>query len=107
MPVSQVYDGRENKFSAGNNILNMDGPTYTFSFISDVDQDGIADPTGDLFLDANGGLADPNTSILIDGNYYEFILIGVGELPDDGKVPESVEGVTVAKIEVVGFPGGA
>jgi len=106
MPVSQVYDGRENKFSAGNNILNLDGPAYTFSFISDVDQDGMADPTGDLFLDGNGGLADPNTSILIDGNYYEFILLGVGELPDDGKVPEAVEGFTVAKIEVVGFPGG-
>ncbi|NDW53774.1 Hint domain-containing protein [Aliiroseovarius sp. PrR006] len=105
MAQSQIYEGRENKFTAGNNVLNLDtGVDYTFYFISDGDLDGTEDASGDLILDANGGLSDPDTMVVIDGVAYEFILEGAGELPVDGKVPTSVQGTTVVKIEVVGFP---
>lgn len=105
MAQSQVYDGRENKFSAGNNVLNLDtGVDYTFYFITDGNLDGTEDASGDLILEANGGLSDPDTMVVIDGVAYEFIVEGVGELPVDGKVPTSLQGTTVVKIEVVGYP---
>ncbi|WP_298558984.1 Hint domain-containing protein [uncultured Aliiroseovarius sp.] len=105
MAQSQIYDGRENKFSAGNNVLNLDtGADYSFYFITDGDLDGTEDAAGDLILDANGGLSDPDTMVVIDGVAYEFIVEGVGELPVDGKVPGAVQGTTVVKIEVVGYP---
>lgn len=105
MAQSQIYDGRDNKFSAGNNVLNLDtGTDFTFYFITDGDLDGTEDAAGNLILDANGGLSDPDTMVVIDGVAYEFIVEGVGELPVDGKVPGAVQGTTVVKIEVVGYP---
>lgn len=105
MAQSQVYDGRENKFSAGNNVLNLDtGTDFTFYFITDGNLDGTEDASGDLILDANGGFSDPDTMVVINGVAYEFIVEGVGELPVDGKVPGAVQGTTVAKIEVIGYP---
>ena len=104
MAQSQTYDGRENKFDAGNNVLNLYPDYYTFHFISDGDLDGIEDASGDLILEGNGIVSDPDTMVVINGVAYEFIVEGVGELPVDGKVPGAVQGTTVVKIEVVGFP---
>ena len=107
MPIeSQVYAGRQNNFTAGNNILNLDPPLFSFKFISDGNKDGVADTNGDLSLDANGGLADPDTSIIINGQRYDFIFLSSGTLPVDNKVPVSARGTTVVKIQVVGYPGG-
>ena len=104
MAQSQTYDGRENKFDAGNNVLNLYPDYFTFHFISDGDLDGIEDASGDLILEGNGIVSDPDTMVVINGVAYEFIVEGVGELPVDGKVPGAVQGTTVVKIEVVGYP---
>ena len=117
MPItqSQVFAGRENSFTANNNVLNLNSPIYSFYFISDGNSDLVQDANGNLLLEANGGGTDPNTSIVfVDslGNptgTYRFIVESIGTLPsgaaDNGnKVPASAEGTTVAKIQIVGFP---
>jgi len=84
--------------TANNASLNVDTPsqqpTVELTFDSGT--------TGDLILESNGGLADPDTTVIIDGVSYDFIVELTGDLPvRNGKVPDALEGSQVTVISVV------
>ena len=85
--------------TANNAVLNPIGtnqaPTTTITF---TDNGGA----GDLLLDRNGGLVDPDTQVIINGVTYNFTLQLVGTLPmGSPQVPDVLEGKQVALITVV------
>jgi len=79
---SLTYYARGDSSSANNSALNAQGtnttPTTTLVFDSD--------PTGDLVLDYNGGAADPDTYVLVDGVQMNFTLEFTGTLPVSNKL---------------------
>ncbi len=84
--------------SANNAALNIDNmsqqPTTLITFDSG--------PTGDIVLEANGGDVDPDTTVIIDGTSYNFIVEQTGGLPfDNGKVPTELEGSQITVISVI------
>ncbi|MDP3264542.1 MAG: Hint domain-containing protein [Tabrizicola sp.] len=93
------FFARRDSITANNSILNPIGtnqaPTTTITF---TDNGG----TGDLLLDRNGGLVDPDTQVIINGVTYNFTLQFVGTFPaGSSQVPDSLEGKQVALITVV------
>jgi hypothetical protein len=87
--------------SANNAALNVENtsqqPTVQLTFDSG--------PTGDLVLEYNGGAADPDTTVTIDGVNYAFNVELTGGLPlGNKKVPDSLEGsqVTVISVDIAG-----
>jgi hypothetical protein len=84
--------------TANNANLNIENsntqPTLLLTFDSGA--------TGDLIFESNGGLPDPDTTVFINGTQYNFTVELVGTLPvGDGKVPDALEGKTVAIISVI------
>ena len=84
--------------SANNAALNVENksqqPTVQITFDSG--------PNGDIVLDSNGGAADPDTTVIINGVSYNFILEQTGDLPfGNGKVPDVLEGHQITVISVV------
>jgi hypothetical protein len=84
--------------SANNANLNIENtntqPTVLLTFDSGA--------TGDLIFESNGGSPDPDTTVVINGTEYNFTVELVGVLPiGHGKVPDPLEGKTVAIISVV------
>ncbi|WP_431300096.1 Hint domain-containing protein [Tabrizicola sp. BL-A-41-H6] len=93
------FFARQDSTTAKNSILNPIGtnqaPTTTITF---TDNGG----TGDLLLDANGGLVDPDTRVIINGVTYNFTLRFTGTMPSgNSQVPASLVGKKVALISVV------
>jgi hypothetical protein len=88
---------RQDSITAQNSTLNPIGtnkaPTSTLTF---TDNDGA----GDLSLEYNGGLPDPDTQGIIDGTAVDFTVVLTGILPGNSQVPASLAGRTVALIEV-------
>jgi hypothetical protein len=89
---------RQDSITAQNSTLNPIGtnqaPTTTLTF---TDNGG----TGDLSLEYNGGLPDPDTQVIIGGTTYNFTVVLTGVLPGNSQVPASLAGRTVGLIEVV------
>lgn len=84
--------------TANNAALNVENqsqqPTTLITFDSG--------PSGDIILEANGGAIDPDTTVIIDGVSYNFILEQTGDLPfANGKVPDVLEGSQVTVISVI------
>jgi hypothetical protein len=84
--------------SANNANLNIENtntqPTVLLTFDSGLN--------GDLIFESNNGNPDPDTTVFINGIQYNFTVELVGTLPiGDGKVPDALEGKTVAIISVV------
>ncbi len=83
--------------TANNAALNVENtvtqPTTEITFDSGA--------TGDLHLESNGGLADPDTTVWIDGIEYDFILEQIGTLPVSPRVPDEYENLEVVVISVV------
>ena len=95
---TQSFYARGDGSSANNAALNVENksqqPTVKITFDSG--------PTGDLTLEYNGGLPDPDTTVIIDGVRYNFTLELTGSLPfDNRKVPDPLEGLQVTVISVV------
>ncbi|MFN5998168.1 MAG: Hint domain-containing protein [Paracoccaceae bacterium] len=88
---------RQDSITAQNSTLNPIGtnqaPTATLTF---TDNNGA----GDLSLEYNGGLPDPDTQVIIGGVTYNFTVSLTGVLPGNSQVPASLAGRTVAVIEV-------
>ncbi|WP_167852634.1 Hint domain-containing protein [Pseudotabrizicola sediminis] len=92
------FFARQDSITANNAVLNPIGtnqaPTTTITF---TDNGG----TGDLLLDSNGGMVDPDTQIIINGVTYNFSLKLVGKFPvGSPQVPDVLEGKQVALITV-------
>jgi hypothetical protein len=87
---------RQDSITAQNSTLNPIGtnqaPTTTLTFTDNG--------SGDLSLEWNGGLPDPDTQVIIGGTPYDFTVLLTGVLPGNSQVPESLVGRTVALIEV-------
>jgi len=84
--------------TANNAALNVESqakqPTTQITFESG--------DTGDIILESNGGLPDPDTTVTIDGTSYEFIVEQTGDLPiGNKKVPDVLEGNQITVISVV------
>ncbi len=90
---------RQDSTTAQNAILNPIGTNQaTTTSITFTDNNG----DGDLLLDANGGLVDPDTQVIINNVTYNFTLQFVGTLPlGSSQVPDLLEGKRVALITVV------
>jgi Hint domain len=89
---------RQDSITANNTTLNPIGtnqaPTETLTF---TDNNGA----GDLSLEYNGGLPDPDTQVIIGGTAYNFTVVLTGTLPGNSQVPAALVGRTVALITVV------
>ncbi len=91
---------RADSITANNSTLNPIGtggaqgfPTTEITFT-----DG---GTGDLILEYNGGLPDPDTQVIIGGVTYNFTFQLIGTLPfGNQQVPDVLEGKQVAVITV-------
>lgn len=97
MPTLSFY-ARGDGSSANNAALNVENksqqPTVLLTFDSG--------PSGDLVLETNGGAADPDTTVTINGTSYNFIVELTGDLPlGNNKTPDPLEGKTVTVISVV------
>ncbi len=84
--------------SANNAALNVENtnkqPTVLLTFDSG--------PSGDIVLGYNGGAADPDTSVIINGISYNFKLELTGGLPTgNNKTPDPLEGKAVTVISVI------
>lgn len=91
------FFARGDASNANNAALNIQNqsqqPTVMITFQSGA--------TGDIILDG-GGVIDPNTTVLIDGVSYDFILEQTGFLPlNNGKVPDVLEGSQITVISVI------
>lgn len=88
---------RQDSITAQNSTLNPIGtnqaPTTSLVF---TDNSGA----GDLSLEYNGGLPDPDTQVIIGGTQYDFTVVLTGVLPGNSQVPTALVGRTVALIEV-------
>lgn len=88
---------RQDSITAQNATLNPIGtnqaPTTTLTF---TDNNGA----GDLSLEYNGGLPDPDTQVIIGTTAYNFTVVLTGVLPGNSQVPASLVGRTVGLIEV-------
>jgi hypothetical protein len=92
---------RQDSTTAANDSLNPIGNSGTpATVLTFTDNNG----TGDLSLEYNGGLPDPDTQVIIGGTTYNFtvLLTGVLPLPGDNnqQVPPSLAGRTVAVIQI-------
>jgi PAS domain-containing protein len=89
---------RQDSVTAQNSTLNPIGtnqaPTTSLIF---TDNNGA----GDLSLEYNGGLPDPDTQVIIGGTAHNFTVVLTGILPGNAQVPAALVGRTVALIEVV------
>lgn len=87
---------RQDSVTAQNATLNPIGtnqaPTTNLVFTDNN--------TGDLSLEWNNGLPDPDTQVIIGGTAYNFTVLLTGTLPGNSQVPEVLAGRTVALIEV-------
>ena len=96
MAIFSIF-ARRDSITSQNSTLNPIGtnqaPTATLTF---TDNNGA----GDLSLEWNGGLPDPDTQVIIGGTPYDFTVILTGILPGNSLVPASLVGRTVALIEV-------
>ncbi len=76
-----TFFARADSITANNATLNPIGITGAQGFpttaITFTDNNGA----GDLLLDKNGGLADPDTQVVINGVTYNFTLELIGTLP--------------------------
>lgn len=89
---------RQDSTTASNASLNPEGdPAELITF---TDNNG----SGDLSIEYNGGLPDPDTQVIIGGTAYPFTVQLVGVLPDTNpganQVPDILEGQQVAVISV-------
>lgn len=88
---------RQDSITAQNSTLNPIGtnqaPTTTLTFTDN-------DSAGDLSLEYNGGLPDPDTQVIVGGTAYDFTVVLTGTLPGNSQVPTALVGRTVALIEV-------
>ncbi len=88
---------RQDSITAQNSTLNPIGtnqaPTTALVF---TDNSGA----GDLSLEYNGGLPDPDTQVIIGGTAYNFTVVLTGVLPANSQVPATLVGRTVGLIEV-------
>jgi hypothetical protein len=55
----------------------------------------------DIVLESNGGLPDPDTTVIIGGISYDFTVELTGGLPVNNKVPDPLEGKQITIISVV------
>ena len=99
---------RADSITANNSVLNPIGtngangvPAFQLTFTNDSPSIPGVDESGDLLLDGNGGLTDPDTSVVIDGTSYSFTLMLIGVLPNNSQVPAGQAGKEVALISVV------
>ncbi|MEQ6250963.1 Hint domain-containing protein [Sulfitobacter sp. HNIBRBA3233] len=84
--------------SANNAALNVDPKSQQATTLITFD----SGPKGDLVLEANGGGVDPDTTVRINGNSYNFKVEQTGDLPiGNGKVPDALEGSQITVISVV------
>ncbi len=96
--ATKSFYARGDSSTANNATLNVMNssrqPTVLITFDSG--------PNGDLVLERNGGAADPDTTVIIDGVSYNFKLEQTGNLPTNhDKVPDPLEGKQVTVISVV------
>ena len=80
MTTTVSYYARGDSNSANNAALNVSTtskvPTTQLTFTSGA--------TGDIKLEFNGGLPDPDTQVILNGNTYNFTVVMVGYLPTTG-----------------------
>lgn len=107
--ASVSFWARQDSITANNNVLNPIGnagtPATLITFTNDDPDIAGVDRSGDLILDYNGGLTDPDTSIVINGVSYPFTFVLIGTLPTSGQgiqqVPLEHRGDDVALITVI------
>lgn len=101
MPTS--YWARIDSNTANNPALNLTGdPSVFVTFVP-------SGTGGDILLDANGGAADPDTQIEIDGVTYDFIFESSSTLPSAAnqggtQVPTQFQGSTLYLITIIDYP---
>lgn len=102
--LSDIFFARGDSANAQNANINVQN-TGTFPTVAiQFDRGPFGSDAGNLVLDQNGGAVDPDTTIIIDGVEYEFIVEIRGDFPDQNSVPEALEGleVTVLTIPALG-----
>ena len=88
---------RRDSTTAKNDVLNPNPiSTQPASQLTFTDNN-----TGDLSLEYNNGLPDPDTQVIINGTAYNFTVLLTGTLPTSGRsVPTTLWGRQVAVIQV-------
>ena len=101
--MGQIFWARTDSGSANNPALNLTGdPAVEITFVASGE-------TGDLFLEYNGGLPDPDTQVEIGGTLYDFSFELSAYLPTqkrDGaqQVPDQFEGQSGYIVTVQDYP---
>lgn len=104
--MATSFYARVDSNSAGNPALNLTGdPALLIEFV----WSSPTGPTGDVVLEQNGGLPDPDSMVAIGGVEYSFTFEYTGELPTakrDGsqQVPDQLEGEPVYLVTVHDYP---
>ena len=104
--MSVTFSARIDSASANNAAINLTGdPAISITFTAET----IGGGSGDLELDQNGGLADPDTVVYIGGVAYEFIYSFSATWPTTNsnganQVPASLKGEPMYHIEVQDYP---
>lgn len=83
------YLARGDNQTANNGTINV-RPT---SQVPVTELTFTSGPSGDLLLDFNGGLPDPDTQVVIGGGSYSFTVVMQGYLPTTGPGASSLAGV--------------
>lgn len=102
--LSGIFFARGDSANAQNANINVQNtgtfPTTAIQF----DRGPFGSDTGNLILDQNGGAVDPDTTVIIDGVEYEFIVEIRGDFPVQGSVPVALQGleITVLTIPTLG-----
>lgn len=95
--TTMSFYARGDASSANNASLNVENPSKQATVQITFDS-GL---TGDIVLESNGGAADPDTTVIIGGVSYNFIVEQTGNLPTgSNKVPDVLEGKQVTVISV-------
>ena len=87
---------RQDSITANNQTLNPIGTNQAPTTLLTFTDNG----TGDLLLEQNNGLPDPDTQVIINGVTYNFTVVLTGVLPGNSQVPAALVGRTVVVLNV-------
>lgn len=101
--MSFSFWAREDNGTANNPALNLTGtPAVELTFVPEG-------PGGDVILETNGGGADPDTQVEINGATFDFVFEFTGAMPTQKKdgaqqVPDQFEGSDTIVITILDYP---
>lgn len=99
--TNSTFTAVQNSPTANNSSLNLVDPSSSTTY---YDIEFVETSGGDLILDGNGGNADPDTQVIINGVPYNFIYEGTGRIPSNKYGNVGTQNAQVTKIIVPDYP---